>query len=178
LVAHYRACEDTCSARHAKAIGLLAQGHTVVAVLAITSFLPRWVEGLLTRYNVLGKAALDDLRRNNGTRPSVLKRDLLEKLKIRLREPPPDGGVWSSRKVAGFMATELGLEKLVPQRGREALKAIGWSIQPPQPKTRKRPGRRRKRLYKESSQRPLLRKQPNILTGRSRSERWTSIASG
>ena len=81
---------------------------TVVAVLAITRFLPRWIEGLLARYNELGKAALGDLRRHNGMRPSVLKRDLLEKLKIRLREPPPDGWVWSSRKVADFLAAELG----------------------------------------------------------------------
>ncbi len=78
----------------------------------MTSFVPRWIEELLARYNALGEAALGDLRRHNGARPSVLKRDLLEKLKIRLQEPPPDGGVWSSRKVADFMAVELGLENL------------------------------------------------------------------
>jgi hypothetical protein len=96
---------------------------TVPAVSAMTSFVPRWIEELLARYNALGETALGDLRRHNGMRPSVLKRDLLEKLKIRLREPPPDGGVWSSRKVADFMAAELGLEKLAPQRGWEGAQA-------------------------------------------------------
>ena len=106
LAARYRACEDVCAARHYQTIWLLAQGHTVSAVSTTTSFVPRWIEELLARYNALGEAALGDLRRHNGARPSVLKRDLLEKLKIRLQEPPPDGGVWSSRKVADFMAVE------------------------------------------------------------------------
>jgi hypothetical protein len=92
LAARYRACEDACEARHYQTIWLLAQGHTVPAVSAMTSFVPRWIEELLARYNALGETALGDLRRHNGTRPSILKRDLLEKLKIRLREPPPDGG--------------------------------------------------------------------------------------
>jgi hypothetical protein len=35
------------------------------------------------------------------------------------------------------MADELGLEKLAPQRGWEALKAIGWSIQKPRPRNPK-----------------------------------------
>jgi hypothetical protein len=35
------------------------------------------------------------------------------------------------------MAAELGLENLAPQRGWEALKAIGWSIQSPRPKNPK-----------------------------------------
>jgi len=178
LAARYRACEDVCAARHYQTIWLLAQGHTVSAVSAMTSFVPRWIEELLARYNALGEAALGDLRRHNGAHPSVLKRDLLEKLKIRLREPPPDGGVWSSRKVADFMAGELGLENLAPQRGWEALKAIGWSIQSPRPKNPKAATPEQEAAFKKSSLRPSLRKPPNILISRSKSGRRTSIASG
>jgi hypothetical protein len=32
------------------------------------------------------------------------------------------------------MADELGITSVAPQRGREALKAIGWSLQKPRPK--------------------------------------------
>ncbi len=113
----YRACEDACSARHYQTIWLLAQGHTVSEVAALTSFVPRWIEELQARYNALGPQALGDLRRNNGTRPSVLKPELLDELKVRLKAPPPDGGLWTSRKVADWMAGQLGLEKLAPQRG-------------------------------------------------------------
>jgi hypothetical protein len=114
LEQRYRACEDACSARHYQTIWLLAQGHTIAAVSALTSFVPRWIEELLARYNALGPRALGDLRRNNGTRPWVLKPELLKQLKVRLEQPPPDGGVWTSRKVADFMADQLGLEQHQP----------------------------------------------------------------
>jgi len=42
-----------------------------------------------------------------------------------------------SRKVAAWMAGELGLAKVAAQRGWEALKAVGWSIQKPRPKNPK-----------------------------------------
>ena len=42
--------------------------------------------------------------------------------------------MWSSRKVAAWMAGELGLTEVLPQRGWEALKAIGWSVQEPRPR--------------------------------------------
>src|SRR3954447_13897412 len=78
--------------------------------------------------------ALGDLRCRNGTSPSVLRPALLEKLKARLREPPPDGGLWTSPKVAAWMAGELGLAAVLLQRGWEALKAIGWTVQKPRPR--------------------------------------------
>jgi transposase len=174
----YRACEDACSARHYQTIWLLAQGHTVPAVSVTMNFAPRWVEELLARYNAIGEPALGDLRRNNGARPSVLKPDLLDKLKVRLKEPPPDGGVWSSRKVADFMAGELGFEKLAPQRGWEALKAIGWSIQSPRPKNPKAAGPEEEAAFKKSSPTRSPRKSRNIPASQSRSGRRTSIGSG
>jgi len=52
-----------------------------------------------------------------------------------------------SPKVAAWMAGELGLERVAPQRGWEALKAVGWSIQAPRP-TRRRPRRKRRQHIK------------------------------
>ena len=92
------------------------------------------MERLRARYNAHGPQALGDLRRRNGTSPSVLRRDLLDKLKDRLREPPPDGGLWTGPKVAAWMAGELGRAAVLPQRGWEALKAIGWTVQKPRPR--------------------------------------------
>src|SRR6201984_2864694 len=104
LEQRYRACEDACSARHYQTIWLLAQGHTIAAVSALTSFVPRWIEELLARYNALGPRALGDLRRHNGAPRGVPKPGFWKQLKVRLEQPPPDGGVWTSRKVADFMA--------------------------------------------------------------------------
>jgi transposase len=133
LEQQYRSCTDVTAARHVQTIWLLAKGHTIAEVAAAVSFARRWVERLLARYNAQGLQALGDLRRRNGTSPSVLRPDLLEKLKARLLEPPPDGGLWTSPKVAAWMAGELGLAEVLPQRGWEALKAIGWSVQKPRP---------------------------------------------
>src|SRR4051794_15694090 len=134
LEQQYRSCTDVTAARHLQTIWLLAKGHHIAEVAATVSYAQRWVERLLARYNAQGPQALGDLRRRNGTSPSVLRPDLLEKLKERLREPPPDGGLWTSPKVAAWMAGELGLAAVLPQRGWEALKAINWSVQKPRPR--------------------------------------------
>jgi hypothetical protein len=99
LEQQYRSCTDVTAARHCQTIWLLAKGHDIAEVSATVSFARRWVERLLARYNAQGPQALGDLRRRNGTSPSVLKPDLLDKLKDRLREPPPDGGLWTSPKI-------------------------------------------------------------------------------
>ena len=130
LEQQYRSCTDVTTARHFQTIWLLAKGHEIAEVAATVSFAP----SAPPSRHAHGPQALGDLRRRNGTSPSILRPDLLEKLKARLREPPPDGGLWTGPKVARWMASELGLAAVLPQRGWEALKAIGWSVQKPRPR--------------------------------------------
>ena len=137
LEERFEGCEDARCSRHFQTIWLLAKGHTIGEVSAMTSFGSRWIEQLLERYNALGPSALGDLRRGNGAAATVLRPELLERLRARLVDPPPDGGVWTSVKVAHWMAGELGLVSLAPQRGWEALRAIDWSIQKPRPRNPK-----------------------------------------
>ncbi len=73
-------------------------------------------------------------RRGNGAKPTLLTPEMLARLQERVRTPPEDGGVWTSGKVAAFLAAELGLASVAPQRGWEALRAIGWTIQRPRPR--------------------------------------------
>ena len=133
LEQRYRACEEVCEARHYHAIWLLAQGHTIAQVSAVTSFVPRWIEQLQARYNALGPRALGDLRRNNGTRPSVLTPELLGQLKDRLREPPPDGGLWTGPTVARYVRDRWGIE-VVPQTGWRWLVRLGFRLRVPRPR--------------------------------------------
>ena len=177
LEERYRACEDACSARHHQTIWLLARGHTVPQVSALTSFAPRWIEELLARYNAVGAEALGDLRRRNGARPSVLKPDLLARLEVRVRKPPADGGLWTCSKVASWMAQQLGVEKLAPQRGWEALNAIGWSIQSPRPRNPQAATPEEQEAFKKTSPPRWPTKPRSILTSRSRCGRATNIAS-
>src|SRR5215208_3479122 len=116
LEQQYRSCTDVTAARHVQTIWLLAKGHHIAEVSATVSFARRWVERLLARYNAQGPQALGDLRYRNGASPSVLKPDRLDKLQDRLRAPP-DGGLWTSPKVARCLAGELGLAKVLPEGG-------------------------------------------------------------
>ncbi len=174
----YRSCTDVTAARHFQTIWLLAKGHEIAEVSATVSFARRWVERLLARYNAHGPQALGDLRRRNGTSPSVLRLDLLEKLKARLLEPPPDGGLWTSPKGAAWMACELGLTRVAPQRGWEALKAIGWSVQKPRPRHPASATPEARAAFKKSASRPSLRSARSTRTSRSRSGPRMSTASG
>ena len=100
-------------------IWLLARGHTIADVAALTSFVPRWIEQLLARYNAHGPEALGDLRRRNGSAPGVLRPELLARFPSGLGSPPSDGGLWTGPKVAAWMAGETGSLRC-SQRGWEA----------------------------------------------------------
>ena len=176
LEERYVDCRDATAARHFQVIWLLARGHTIAQVSATTAFGERWVEQLLARYNAKGPEALGDLRRRNGASAKILKPELLAKLRDRLHEPPPYGGLWSSRKVAEWMAAELGLTSVAVQRGWEALKAIGWSIQKPRPKNPKSASPEEAAAFKKSFRRPSQRKLQSIRAKRSRFSPRTSTA--
>lgn len=143
----------------------------------MTSFGTLWIEQLLARYNAEGPEALGDLRRRNGAAATILKPELLAKLRVRLNEPSPDGGLWTSGKVAAFLASELGLVSVAAQRGWEALKAIGWSIQTPRPKNPRSATAEEAAAFKKSSRTSPLKKPRNIQTNPSKFSRRTSTVS-
>src|SRR3954451_13532034 len=176
LEARLRSARDPTATRHFQVIWLLARGHTIADVAAVTSFGRRWIEQLLARSNAHGPEALGDLRRRNGGVPSVLRPALLERLRARLTQPPPDGGLWSSRKVAAWMASEVGLAAVLPQRGWEALKAIGWAGHKPRPPASAPPEERE--AFKKSWNRLSPRSGPSTRTRQSKAGRPTSTASG
>jgi transposase len=177
LEERYEACEDVTSSRHFQSIWLLAKGHSTGEVAAMTSFGQRWIEQLVERYNALGPSAMGDLRRGNGAAAKVLTPELLERLRLRLAEPPPDGGVWTSGKVARWMAGELGRPSLAPQRGWEALRAIGWSIQKPRPRNPKAATPEEQEAFKKNLPKSSPRKRRSIPTRRLRPSRPTSTGS-
>lgn len=177
LEQRFRACNDSVEARHVQAIWLLAQGHTVGSTSKVTAFGPRWIEQLLERYNASGPEALANGRRRNGLKPSLLTPEVLEAVRLRLAEPPPDGGLWSSRKVADVMAAHLGLERVLPQRGWEALKALGWSLQRPRPKNPKSATAEEAQAFKKNWQMSSLKRRPPTPARRSRCSVRMSTAS-
>ena len=177
LEERYRAARDVTEARHTQAIWLLAQGRSVLDVAGVLAFAPRWVDELAARYNAHGPAALGDQRRCNGRAASVLTEAVLGALAERLRTPPEDGGRWTGHKVALWMADQLGLAKVHPQRGWEALKRVRWSIQAPRPRHPRSATLEQRAEFKGGSTRRLRKPGPRTPTGRSRSGPRTSTAS-
>ncbi|SFC91750.1 MULTISPECIES: winged helix-turn-helix domain-containing protein [Alphaproteobacteria] len=151
LQAGYRGSKDATLARHFQVIWLLARGHTVAETAQLTGFVRRWVEELLVRYNRFGPASLGDRRRRNGAKPRILTPQVLAMLRERVKAPPDDGGVWTAKKVAAVIAAELGLTRVAEQRGWEALKAIGWTVQRPRPQHAQAATAEEQEAFKKSS---------------------------
>ena len=157
-------------------IWLLAQGRTCAEVAGLTSLALRWVEQLLARYNAFGPSSLGDRRRGNGAAPTVLTPAMLAALRERLKRPPADGGVWTARKVAAFMTGELG-RRVAEQRGWEALRAVGWTIQSPRPSHAEAATPEEQAALKKSLPRRLPRRRTAIPARWSRSSPPTSTGS-
>jgi transposase len=177
LEGRYRTARDATEARHIQAIWLLAQGRTFLEVAEVLAFVPRWVEQLAARYNASGPEALGDQRRRNGRAASVLTPALLAALSARLRAPPEDGGRWTGPKVAAWMAGQLGVERVHPQRGWEALRRVRWSPQMPRPRHPRAATAEQRADFKGGSARRSNRPRPRTPAGASRSGRRTSTAS-
>jgi transposase len=162
LQAGYRGSKDATLARHYQVIWLLAQGRTVTETARLTGFVLRWVEELLARYNQFGPSSLGDRRRGNGAKATILTPSVLDVLRERLKRPPEDGGVWTAKKVAAVMAAELGLAKVAEQRGWEALRAIGWTIQKPRPRHARAAGPEAQAEFKKASPKPSPKRRSAI----------------
>ncbi len=158
LQARYRGSKDAKLARHFQVIWLLAQGRTVAETARLTGFVRRWVEELVARYNRFGPSSLGDRRRGNGARPTILTPEILAMLRDRVKSPPDDGGVWTAKKVAAVIATRLERDRVAEQRGWEALRAIGWTIQRPRPRHVRAASPEAQAGFKKSSPKPSPRR--------------------
>jgi transposase len=135
LEARFRASQEVTERSHWQVIKLLAQGQTSARVAHTTGYGVAWVRQLAARYNQGGPAALGDGRHANPGPKPLLAAAQQEKLRRALQEPVPDalgGGLWNGPKVAAWMAQQLGC-RVHPQRGHEALRALGYSCQTPRP---------------------------------------------
>jgi transposase len=178
LQAGYRGSKDATMARHYQVIWLLAQGRTVAEAARLTGFVRRWVEELVVRYNRFGPSSLGDRRRGNGARPRILTPGILAMLQERVKSPPDDGGVWTAKKVAAVIAAALGLARVAEQRGWEALRAIGWTVQRPRPRHVRAATPEEQAAFKKTSPRRSPRRPSAIPARQSRPSPPTSIASG
>jgi transposase len=132
LASRYRQSRDPVERSHWQMVWLVAQGHTCPAVATLLGYSDDWVRTVVQRYNADGAAGLVDRRHANPGQRPLLTPDLRDELREVLATAPPDGGLWTSPKVAAWLATRLG-RPVAKQRGWEALRALGFTRHQPRP---------------------------------------------
>lgn len=133
LEQRYRQAQAPVTRSHFHILWLLAQGRMARAVAQITGYSPAWVGQIACRYNLGGPDALGDRRQHNPGGRWLLSEAQKAQLEQALTQPPADGGLWNSRKVADWMAQATG-QAVHPQRGWDYLRLLGYSPQVPRPR--------------------------------------------
>jgi transposase len=130
LERRYKAADGGIERSHLQIIWLLSQGHAAKFVAEVTGYSS--VSKILWRYNDHGLAGLGDGRLDNPGAAPLLDPAQLEELRDVVSAPPPDGGVWSGRKVALWITGRIG-RTVSPQRGVEYLHRLDLTRQVPRP---------------------------------------------
>lgn len=133
LARRYRGAHDPVERTHWQIVWLVAAGHRVPEVARLVGYTANWVREIIRRYNAAGPAGLTDRRAANPGHPPLLSSALRDELRQALAGPAPDGGLWTGRLVAAWMASRLG-RHVGEQRGWEALRALGYTPQRPRPR--------------------------------------------
>jgi transposase len=136
----YRKAHDPVLRSHYQIVWLISEGKTTRQVMEVTGYSRGWIQKLARRYNAQGPEALGDGRhRNPGAKErALLSAEQQEELREALRKPPPDGGMWNSRKVGEWIERRSGhVVSQKKQRGWEYLKRLGHSPKVPRPHHKK-----------------------------------------
>jgi len=151
-----RAARTVASKGRWQLVRLVMDGQTVRSASAVVGYHERYASMLLHAYNDVGPSALAQRPRRSGgnvRRRRLLDETQLEQLSIALRGPAPDGGLWTGPKVAQWIATVTGREKVCPQRGWVYLKRLGFVLRRPRPRHVKADPERQEAFKKSVSRR-------------------------
>jgi transposase len=132
LAARYKATRDAAAARHWHLLWLISRGATRDEAAQTVGVSSRWASTLIARYNAAGAPGLTDGRHTNRGAAPLLDAAQQRALATALAQPPPDGGLWTGRKVAAWMATHVGVQTN-PKRGIVYLRRLGRTPQVPRP---------------------------------------------
>ena len=158
LEQRYRQAHDPVARSHWQIIWLLAQGTPTAEVAHVTGYSVNWMRELARRYREDGPAGLGDRRHGNPGAAPLLSPAQQGELQAALAEPPPDGGLWTCRKVAAWISQRVG-RPVAEVRGWEYLRRLGFTPQRPRPRaTRADPAAQA--AFKKGGSRPRLMPSP------------------
>ncbi|TVQ86446.1 MAG: IS630 family transposase [Deltaproteobacteria bacterium] len=128
----YLACVDVGERERLHCVLLKQEGRSSRDIATFFRKREDWVRRVVRRYNERGPDAMKDGRRHNGS-PRMLDEASIKRLEEALRQPHPDGGLWSGPKVAAWIAEHVGVE-CTNRTGWAYLRRLGYTIQRPRPK--------------------------------------------
>ena len=128
----YRAEQTSVRARQIQVVWMVSQGLPTKQILSVTGLCRSWVYSVCRRYNEEGLAGLGDRRSDNGGHGRLLDDEGLDELRALLDGPPPDGGLWTSPKVAAWMSKKLDREVSFKVAW-TYMTRLGFSLQVPRP---------------------------------------------
>lgn len=129
----YRTASDPVERSQWQMLWHLALGKTPAAVAELTGYHVTHVRNVLHRYNEEGVEGVKDRRHSNPGRELALSPAEQDELRAALLAAPPDGGVWTSQKVADWLSRKRGKPVNVA-RGWEWLKRLGFRLRTPRPR--------------------------------------------
>ncbi len=177
IAAAYRRERDAVRRSHLQVIWLLLEGMAAAEVSRVTGFGVRWIEKLIHRWNGAGLAGLGDRRRGNAGREPVLDAAGRATLTALVEGAPPDGGLWSGRKVAAWMSERLG-RRFDAKLGLVYLHRLGFSLQRPRPKHARSATPEERAAFKKNSAARWRRRAGTHAGAKSRCGPSTSTGSG
>ena len=128
----YRRAQEPRERTRWQMLWLLAQGEQAQHVARVTGYSAEWVGKIAQAYNADGPASVPKRRLvREGRR--LVSAALDRELAAVLAGTAPDGGLWTSPKVARWLGERLG-RPVAPQRGWEALRRLGYTPQRPRPR--------------------------------------------
>ena len=132
LRTRYLRAEDAIERTRWQAIWLTAEGRSSDEVAQVTGRKTQWVQRTVRRFNAAPQSGVADRRHENRGKRPLLSLEQRSALGGALEGSAHDGGPWSWPKVALWMGEILG-RSVRPQRGWDALRRLGFTVQRPRP---------------------------------------------
>lgn len=133
LKQRYLASKDLSERRHFQVLWLISQGHTQAQTANLVGFTERWVQAIVKRYNATGPGAMRDRRHDHPGPARILGPEGERALEAAMQDRPADGGLWTSKKAAGWIRNYTGRSASVAS-GWRTLRRLGLRHQRPRPR--------------------------------------------
>src|SRR5437588_3708131 len=151
LYQRYRKCQQAREKLRWRALYLIAKGGIANRVAKQVGRSSGWMTNLARRYNELGAAGVPDQRGevHCGVKPTLSAKHA-QALDAARRGPAPDGGLWTSPKVAAWIKKKTG-QAVHPTTAWRAMRAAGFTLQVPRPPHRQAASADEQAAFKKSS---------------------------